>query len=172
MGHRIVVTDNGPIIHLSEIGQIECLNLFRPVCVPSLIYEEIKAKRGPGFGEIEGEVFEIKKIIKKDDNLIETFSEHYILSRPDASVLALAYRMGAEIVFTDDLDLRDAVKSRKMTPVGTIGILLRAYREGQLSNRKLNEALDDLLDRSSLFITKELIAQAKKAIKRKTRYNK
>lgn len=87
------------------------------------------------------------------------------MSRADASVLALAHRMGAEIVFTDDLDLRDAVKSRKMIPVGTIGILLRAYREGQLSKRKLNGALDDLLDLSSLFITKELIAQTKRIVK-------
>ncbi len=139
--------------------------MFRTVYVPYPIYEEIKSKRGPGFEEIEGEVFEIKKVIKRDQKLIETFSEQYILSQADASVLALAHRMEAEIVFTDDLDLRDAVKSHRIIPVGTIGILLRAYREGELSNKKLNKSLDNLLDLSSLFITKELIAQAKRAVK-------
>lgn len=167
MGYRVAVCDSGPIIHLSEIGLIECLDLFSPVYIPHAIYEEIKAKRGPGFGEVEGGIFEIRKAYKKDQKLIETFLEHYILSQADASVLALAKRLGAEIVFTDDLDLRDAVKSQKMTPVGTIGILLRAHREGYLSMGDINGALDDLLDRSSLYITGGLMAMAKRAVRRK-----
>lgn len=76
MGHRIVVTDSGPIIHLSEIGQVDCLNMFHPVYVPSAIYEEIKAKRGPGFKEIDREIFEIKKSLKRIRNLLRVFQNN------------------------------------------------------------------------------------------------
>ena len=165
MEHRIVACDSGPIIHLSEIGHVECLDLFRPVYVPYPIYMEIKAKRGPGFEEIDGEPFKVKKVIKKDQKFIIEFSDNYLLSEADASVLALAHRMKAEIVFTDDLDLRDAVRSHRIIPVGTVGILIRAYREGEVSKRKLDKSLDDLLNISSLFITKELIAHAKRTVK-------
>ncbi|MBC2697388.1 MAG: hypothetical protein HF976_03350 [ANME-2 cluster archaeon] len=52
-----------------------------------------------------------------------------------------------------------------MQPVGSIGILLRAYREWIISYDDTTKALRDLLDISSLYVTSRLIQNAKKALK-------
>ena len=161
------ISDSGPIIHLSEIGQIGCLSLFQPVFVPKPVYEEIKAKSLPGFEEIDREFFCVERITRADSAHIKNISKRYKLSLTDASVLALAHRIKAKIVFTDDLEIREVAKLIGLTPAGTMGILIRAYRENHLSIKKLDVALDNLLSKSSLYITEELILQVKKAVKMK-----
>ena len=167
MANKSTVSDSGPIIHLSEISQIECFSTFQPVFVPKPVYEEIKTKNLAGFEEIDKDFFQVKVITRADSELIKNLSNRFKLSHTDSSVLVLAHRIKAKIVFTDDLELRDAAKLIGLTPVGTIGILIRAYRERHLSIKKFDEALDNLLSKSSLYITKKLILQVKKVIKRK-----
>lgn len=164
-----IVSDSSPIIHLSEIEQIECLSLFQPVFVPQPVYREIKAKNLPGFEEIDKEFFQVEPVTRSDSELIKILTKQYKLSDTDACVLALAQRIKAKYVFTDDLELRDVTRLTGLTPVGTIGILVRAYRENLLSIKKLNLALDNLLSKSSLYITEELILQVKKVVKKNRR---
>ena len=50
-------------------------------------------------------------------------------------------------------------------PVGSIGTLLRAYRERIISYDDATKALKDLLDISALYVTSRLIQNAKKVLK-------
>ena len=52
-----------------------------------------------------------------------------------------------------------------MQPVGSIGILLRAYRERVITYNEAVEALENLLEISSLYVTSRLIENAKQALK-------
>jgi predicted nucleic acid-binding protein len=166
MGNRCTVTDTGPVIHLSEIGLINCFKLFKPVYVPEIVHKELTTIAGPGFKEIKREFFEIKTIAKKHIKQIEKISNNYKLTFNDAYVIVSANILKAKIIFTDDLELRDAVKLNGLIPVGTIGILVRSYREKLLTRNKLDKALDNLVKESSLYITDELIYKVKTAIER------
>ena len=60
MVNKPKVTDTGPVIHLSEIGLIDCFKQFKPVFVPESVHNELTTIVGPGFKEIKRGFFEIQ----------------------------------------------------------------------------------------------------------------
>jgi len=69
--------------------------------------------------------------------------------------------MNADMILTDDLDLREISKKVNILPIGTIGILLRAFRKGFCNMKQLYSILDRLYKESSLYITDDLIVLVK-----------
>ena len=159
------ILDAGPIIHLSEIDKSVCFSLFSKVFVPREVYNEVKACNLYGNNEIESDVFEIVDLASNQKDRVEYFSRKYNISIADGTVISLGKYKGVELVLTDDLDLRDVLKSLGMQPVGSIGILLRAYRERLISYNEAVKALENLLEISSLYVTSKLIKGAKQALK-------
>lgn len=159
------ISDAGPIIHLSEIGTSMCFSLFSKVLVPRDVYNEVKVCNLPGNIEIESKIFEIVDIASNQKDQIGYFSTKYGISIPDGSVITLSKYKGINLVLSDDLDVKDILKSMGIQPVGSIGILLRAYREKIISYDDAAKALEDLLEISSLYVTSKLIQNAKKALK-------
>lgn len=156
--------DAGPIIHLHEIGRTDCFSVFGRIFVPE-----------PVLGEILDEVvsecirgrkpFEIVPNRGTDKVSIEYTAHRYSLSIADSSVLQCARAKGARMVLTDDLGLREVARNRMFSPVGSIGILLRACREKRASKPETLASLDDLMVKSSLFITPVLANKAKDAVR-------
>lgn len=52
-----------------------------------------------------------------------------------------------------------------MQPVGSIGILLRSYRERIISYNEAVKALENLMEISSLYVTSKLIEGTKQTLK-------
>jgi len=158
------ISDAGPIIHLSEINKTVCFSLFSKVLVTHEVYKEVKACKLQGNNEIESKVFEIVDLVSNQKDRVEYYSLKYDVSIADATVITLAKYTDINLVLTDDLDVRDILKSQDMQPVGSIGILLRAYRERVITYDEAVEALENLLEISSLYVTSRLIENAKQAL--------
>lgn len=164
MGSK-TVSDAGPIIHLSEIDMSRCFSIFRKICVPREVYNEVRTGNLPGNDEIESNIFEILDLKSSQKDRCMYFSQKYQISIADGAVITLAKDMGIDTVLTDDLEVRDIVKSYGMRPVGSIGVLLRAYREKSITYKEAVKALENLLEKSSLYITSRLVENAKSALK-------
>jgi predicted nucleic acid-binding protein len=65
--------------------------------------------------------------------------------------------MGVPILLTDDLAVREAAKHLNLTPVGSLGIVARAYRLGYLSLSDAERHIANLYDVSSLFVTRTIV---------------
>ena len=156
--------DAGPMIHLHEIGRTGCFAIFGRVFVPEIVLGEVldEIVRGSIRGKKPFEVVPARDIDKVS---VEYTAHKYSLSIADSSVLQCARAKGVATVLTDDLGLREVSAVRGLRPVGSVGILLRAFREGRLDRQGTLLSLDALMERSSLFITPALINKAKEAVR-------
>ncbi len=68
--------------------------------------------------------------------------------------------VGVPILLTDDLAVRDAAKRLGLTPVGSLGVIVRAYRLGHIILTQAEHRIAALYDASSLFVTRAIVELA------------
>lgn len=157
--------DAGPIIHLEEIQRREPWGLFDGALVPEPVAAELlQAPEKPGAALVKKPSFDPVPVDREVQDVATMFAMRHEISFADGTVLAVALRDEVELVATDDLDLRDAARVEGLQPVGSIGLLLRATREGLLDEDLAREALTALLEASSLFLTPALVDKAQRAL--------
>lgn len=153
------VSDTGPIIHLSEINLIKVFDIFSLVAIPKEVEKELKNSK-----------ILISKKIKvlglfpdfKDKVKILTNQENLDLGEAFAIVLAMQEKI--DYFLTDDLDARNVAIKYNLQVHGTIGVILRAFRERILDKKRAIEKVNELYAKSSLFITKDLVYNVLQAI--------
>ena len=98
----------------------------------------------------------IVKLSKNFKDISKIISEKYSLGLGESQVIALAKKENTGIIFTDDLDARTVAKSLGFEVHGTIGLVLRTYREKIVSKNRAISVINDLNEKSTLFLTSEL----------------
>ncbi|OGJ22210.1 hypothetical protein A3K73_06440 [Candidatus Pacearchaeota archaeon RBG_13_36_9] len=146
------VSNTGPIIHLTEIDLIKSLNIFSEILIPGEVENELK--------ESDTQIPRKVKVIKilpefKDRVKIITNQENLDLGEAFAIVLTIQEK--ADCFLTDDLDARETATRYNLQVHGTIGVVLRAFREKIIDKKTAIEKINDVYHKSSLFITKDLV---------------
>jgi predicted nucleic acid-binding protein len=70
---------------------------------------------------------------------------------------------------TDDLAAREAAKQLRLSPVGSLGLVARAYRRGYVSLSQAERHMTDLYDLSSLFVSKAIVEMAVEQLRNRAR---
>jgi predicted nucleic acid-binding protein len=153
------VSDTGPIIHLSEINLIKVFDIFSLVAIPEEVEKELKNSRILISKKIK--VFELSPDFK-DKVKILTNQENLDLGEAFAIVLAMQEKI--DYFLTDDLDARNVASKYNLQVHGTIGVILRAFREKIIDKKTAVEKVNELYSKSSLFITKDLVSNVLQAI--------
>ena len=151
----IAVSDTGPVLHLHEIGEVRQLRLFEAVILSEQVKTELS---GDGVWDRIADALTDRLVVKKvtaqeiteQAKTLSAFTVH----RPDLSVAALAARVRPDLVLTDDLRLRKGLEAQGHQVVGSIGVLVRAFRTGRMSKPELLSRVDQLLDGSTLYTSK------------------
>ena len=156
---KSAVSDTGPIIHISEINLIKAFDIFSIVIIPKEVEKELKNSKILIFKKI--------KIVKlspdfKDKVKVLTNQENLDLGESFAIVLAMQEK--TDYFLTDDLDARNVAIKYNLQVHGTIGIILRAFREKIIDKNTAIEKVNELYAKSSLFITKDLVGSILRAI--------
>jgi len=149
-----VVSNTGPILHLNEISLIKALDVFRYVYIAD---------------EVKNELVRSKTSIPKSIKLVnlkpqfkdvaEILVNKFSLDLGESQSIALALQEKADYFLTDDLDARAVANAHKIEAHGTVGIILRAFREKIINKKTAIKKVHELYTTSSLFITKDLINQ-------------
>ena len=145
--------DTGPVLHLKEIEAIALLSLFEEVIISPIIREELErhaCKRLPSPC--------IVRMVNNDQVVL--LAQKYELDLGEASAIWLCKALNIETLLTDDLSAREVAHDLDIQPVGTLGILLRGFREGYIGKEEIKHLLHQLGNNSSLFITSSLLAYA------------
>jgi predicted nucleic acid-binding protein len=120
---RVVVADTGPLHYLVLIGQIDVLpRLFTSVAVPEAVAAELRHYKAPT---------EVRAWISRPPSWLAVHADPAEpLSLPldpgERAAIALALRLGAELLLVDDRAGAAAARDRGLEATGTIGILARA----------------------------------------------
>ncbi|MAG19915.1 hypothetical protein CL618_00595 [archaeon] len=157
-----VCADTGPILHLQEINKVKLLKIFKKIFISKYVKEELskyKIEKLP-------KNFELEKINKNQVALITT---KYNLDIGESSIIWLCKSLNIPLILTDDLDAREIAKHLDLKPIGTIGIIVRCFREKIINQKESIKILKEIYDESSLFVTSELINYAVSEIKKFSR---
>lgn len=155
-----VVSNTGPLIHLTEIDLIKALIVFREIYIPQEVKNELKKNK-----------ITIPKKIKlinlqtKFKDIAEILVNKFSLDLGKAQAIALALQERVDLFITDDLDARTVANVHSIEAHGTVGIILKAFREKIINKETALKKVNELYTVSSLFITKDLIEYIIKSIK-------
>ncbi len=158
-----VILDAGPIIHLDELNSLHLLTDFKELLVPEAVWKEVENYR-PSAIYTSNILFKKVQIQQKlySSILFSVFN----LYEGEREAISLCYLHPDAILLTDDAAARLAAKSLGLRAYGTIGILLRAVRRKQFTPYKVINVLEEIPEKSTLFIKKSLLKEIIQQVKK------
>ena len=159
-GMRRVVSNTGPMLHLSEARVLNLLTLTGEIHIPTGVEREvvyhIPAWRTPAWMAV--------------DTLVEPYATEAIawqqaglLHAGEAETIALARQWEADWLLTDDAAARLVARELRLEVHGSLGIVLWAAATGHLNRAEAESALERLAQ-SSLWISARILSEARSAL--------
>ena len=153
------VSDTGPILHLAEIDFSNAFDTFSKVIIPDEVSSELKRNKVGIPKNIK--IAQLKKEFK---DKVKVLTNQYNLDSGEAEAISLIMQEKSDYLLTDDLEARQVAKEFNIDVHGTAGIILRAFRDKIIDKKTALIKIVELKNKSSLFITQDLINEIIKAI--------
>jgi len=160
---KLIVCDTGPILHLKEANLLELLQKAGKVCIPKMVDTELK-KLYPLWGKHRPEWILIDPLLPNETTQAESLFLSGLLGFGEAEAIILAKRLKPKWFLTDDTETRILANSLGMEVHGSLGIVLWSAAIGQINYIESKEALDRL-SKTSLWISRDILSEALKALK-------
>jgi uncharacterized protein len=134
------VSNTTPIISLSSIGKIEILKaIFQEIIIPQAVYDEIKAKKGYGYWEVDSSFIKIAIIQKQKYNEIPL----ELLDIGEAQTIMLSKEINADNTLIDEQLGYTIAKESGLNVIRTLSVLLKAKEENIIS--KVKPLIDEMM---------------------------
>lgn len=154
-----VVSNTSPLLNLAIIHQLHLLRQqFAEVLIPTTVQAELKLDTDfPGAATIRQALVSnwLREVELSASPVAQTLALE--LDQGEAEAIALALELKIPQVLMDERDGRAKAKALGLQPVGVLGVLLRAKREGQITS--LAAALTALRSEAGFFVADELEAE-------------
>ena len=138
----MIISDSSPLIALAKIGRFELLrDLFKDIYITKAVHREVvvSGKAKPGEKEVtQGIKNRWIKVLEVNER--EPYA--LLLGEGEGETIALAKERQATLVIMDDRKGHILAKALGITVIGTLGVILLAYKLDRISRVK-NE-LDNL----------------------------
>jgi len=124
-----IVVNTGPILAITAaLGSLDVLQIYRRVWVPWAVCQEVLAGGSSGFAIAE---FEAAHWLQKESTSLKIAPPLInLLDHGEASVIQLALNKNIQTVCIDEAAGRRMARLSGLLVTGSIGVLLRARREG------------------------------------------
>ncbi len=129
---RKVIVNTTPLIALAGIGQLDLLRqLYSEITIPRAVYHEIISEPARSLVSA-AEWVKVEKI----NGTIQKSAFSSRLHAGEIEVIMLAQEAGADLLIMDDNAAKKTAKYLGLTVTGTMGVLLRAKKEGLIPEVK------------------------------------
>ncbi len=164
---RLVVLDAGPVIHLDELGLLRLLEGFSEIQIPTLVWDEIRAHRP---------LLTLDRLLGAEVINPTTESTARLAALPlfgqlhpgERAALTLLLARAEGMFLSDDDAARQSAEALGFAVTGTLGIVLRGVRRGQLARNEAATILRGIRSQSTLHASRALIARCLKALENAT----
>lgn len=153
----LVVSNTSPVMNLAVLGLLDLLRQqFGEVIVPEAVIEELRLDTDfPGTENIRRAISEGWLRKGKVENQQVVLALRRELDNGEAEAIALALQLKANLILMDERDGRSLAKSMGLTPIGVLGVLIRAKQDGSVSS--VREILSRLRNEAGFYITDDLM---------------
>lgn len=155
---RPVVCDAGPLIHLHELDSLDLLNGYGAVLITPDVWQEVRRHRPTALDHLPRSLEQREPQGLPDDRLV-AIMEAFGLGPADREAFALARETPGALLLTDDAAVRLVAEQLGIETRGTIGIIIRAIRQGARNRAAVLDTLQTLPVRSSLHIRPTLLQE-------------
>jgi predicted nucleic acid-binding protein len=151
--HNVVVNTT-PLIALSYLGRLDLLKtLYGKIVIPDAVYRELSVKEDSVCKRFVDESLDWI-CIKKIKNEMARAMYKTQLHEGEVEVMILAQEINADVVVIDDANAKKHAKYLGLPVTGTLGVLIKAKREGYLS--EIKPLLQQLLE-NNIYISDKII---------------
>ena len=151
-----IVCDSGPIIHLDELNCLYLLEDFKEVLIPDTVHKEIKRYRPLSLNRLNVPFIFSPGNIPYDTRL-HTLCRIFSLDAGETEALALMEKNPHAIFLTDDASARMVAEQMGLRVHGTIGVLVRSIRRGQMEPGEVLRILEEAPSKTTLYIKHSLL---------------
>lgn len=142
----IVVSDTTPLISLLKIERLSLLErLFGEVLIPQAVFDELTLDER---FRLEAEQIRQKQFIsvKPVSNLesVSILKRATGLDQGESEAIVLTDELSADILLMDEAKGRAVSNQMGLKIMGTIGVLMAAYEEHELTANEVKECVDGL----------------------------
>lgn len=132
----LVVSNTSPLLGLGAIGRLDLLHhQFGVVLIPSIVLAELRVDEDLPGSKALGEALAARWI---ETRPVANIALARVLRRDldggEAEAITLALETHADVVLLDERAGRMAAREVNLGVTGTLGVLLRARREGQIAS--------------------------------------
>ncbi|MBI2541848.1 hypothetical protein HYV80_04015 [Candidatus Woesearchaeota archaeon] len=140
------VSNASPLIFLAKIEKLDLLSNYE-IIIPNQVYEEISKGEEAGKEDAQKIKTLIKKgIIKTEEVEINKELEKQNLGEGEKAAISLAINKKISIVLLDERKARRIAKFYNLNPKGTLGILVDACNNSQITKKELKESIKRLVE--------------------------
>lgn len=144
----IVVSDTTPLISLMKVGHLELLKMyFGEVQIPTAVFNELTIN--PRF---EDEAKQIEQcpfihVVKVQDcKSVDLLCRATGLDIGESEAIVLSDDMQADLLLMDEAKGRDVAEQMGIKIMGTIGLLMASYQNGNISADEIKKCIEILRD--------------------------
>jgi predicted nucleic acid-binding protein len=159
---KVIVSDTGTILHLTEAYCINLLQKAGKVYIPEMVNTEMK-KLIYSWEKDRPEWIFVEPLLSVESEKALSLCHSGLIDIGEAEAIKLAQRLKADWFLTDDTNARTLANSLNIEVHGSLGIVLWAAAVGHVNNIEAEIMLDNLF-KTSLWISKNIMMQAKKAL--------
>ncbi len=147
------VSDSTPLIYLAKIGRLSLLKgVFKSIYVPEAVFDEA-VTQGKALNMIDAFIIEkavgdwiirerVEPEVDAEYRFIDTNTR---LGTGEKEALKLCKQLGARYFIADDREARRVSRILNIKPVGTLGVLVEAYRQGLIAKAEALQILEALM---------------------------
>ncbi|MGH9873093.1 MAG: DUF3368 domain-containing protein [Pyrinomonadaceae bacterium] len=159
---RLVVSNTGPLLHLSQALSLDLLRLSGEIHIPPAVATEAARHYSAGTGALPAWI-NITSLQPVPTTQAQVWEKANLLNCGEAQALALTRQLNADWFLTDDTAARVLTASLGIEVHGSLGIVLSAAAAGHLNRSEAETALNGLAA-STLWLSPRILNEAKDAL--------